>query len=114
MIADLHLHGKYARATSKNLTLDMLEKYGKIKGIDILGTGDFTHPAWIKHMKESLTEISGTGIYQTKGGQKFALQTEISLVYTQGRGRRVHVLVLAPSMDVIDQITEALRLRLGL
>lgn len=108
MIADLHLHGKYARATSKDLTLQMLEKYGKIKGIDILGTGDFTHPAWNKHIKESLTEISGTGIYQTKGGQKFAMQTEISLVYTQGRGRRVHVVVLAPSIEVVDQITEAL------
>jgi len=111
MIADLHLHGKYARATSKDLTLQQLEKYGKIKGIDILGTGDFTHPAWNKHIKESLTEIPGTGIYQSKGGQKFAMQTEISLVYTQGRGRRVHVVVLAPSIEVVDQITEELMKR---
>jgi uncharacterized protein (TIGR00375 family) len=111
-IADLHLHGKYARATSKDLTLPMLEKYGRIKGLDILGTGDFQHPEWNAHLKESLTEISGTGIYQTTGGQKFMLQSEISLVFTQGgKGRRVHLVVLAPNFAVVDHITAALKRR---
>mgnify|MGYP001571542999 CR=1 FL=1 len=109
MIVDLHLHGKYAKATSKDSTIPMLEKYGKIKGIDILGTGDAQHPQWNAHLKESLTEISGTGIYQSKGGQKFMLTTEISFAYTQGgKGRRIHLVVLAPSLAVVDQIAEAL------
>lgn len=111
-ITDLHLHGKYARATSKDLTLPMLEKYGRMKGVDILGTGDFQHPQWNKHLKESLTEIDGTGIYQTLGGQKFVLQSEISLVFTQGgKGRRVHLVILAPSLEVVDHIQEALLAR---
>jgi len=109
-ITDLHLHGKFARATSKDLTLPMLEKYGKLKGVDILGTGDFQHPKWNAHLKESLTEIDNTGIYQSKGGQKFVLQSEISLVFTQGgKGRRVHLVMLAPNLDVVDQIAEALK-----
>ena len=48
IIADLHLHGRYSRATSKHLSIDNLEKYARIKGVDLLGTGDFTHPEWIK------------------------------------------------------------------
>jgi len=109
-ITDLHLHGKYARATSKDLTLPNLEKYGKLKGVDILGTGDFQHPQWLGHLREHLAEIDSTGIYQTAGGQKFVLQSEISLVFTQGgKGRRVHLVILAPSLEVVAQIQDALR-----
>ncbi len=109
LIGDFHIHGKYARATSKDLTIPMLEKYAKLKGVDVMGTGDAQHPLWKKHLKDSLTEISGTGIYQSKGGQKFLLTTEISFAYTQGgKGRRIHLVVLAPSLEIVDQIAEAL------
>ncbi|MBU2589751.1 MAG: endonuclease Q family protein [Nanoarchaeota archaeon] len=107
MIADLHIHGKYSRACSKELTLDNLEKWAKIKGMDLLGTGDFTHPGWIKHLKENLIE-DHTGFLKSKSGFPFMLQTEISLIYTQdGKGRRVHNLIFAPSLEIVDQITEA-------
>ncbi|MEK6849854.1 MAG: endonuclease Q family protein [Nanoarchaeota archaeon] len=109
MIVDLHIHGQYARATSKNLTIPLLEKYAKIKGIDVLGTGDFQHPKWNKHLKEELTEIGKSGIYQSKGGQKFLLTSEISFAYAQGgKGRRIHLVVLAPSLSVVDKIAAAL------
>ena len=65
IIADLHIHGKYSRATSKDLTLPKLEKYAKIKGVSLLGTGDFTHPQWIEHLKESLIRKENE-IYYTK------------------------------------------------
>jgi len=103
----LHIHGKYSRATSKSLDLFNLEKYARLKGVNLLGTGDFTHPEWIKHLKENLSE-DGTGVLKSKTGFPFLLQTEISLIYTQGRGRKVHNIVLAPSFDVVDQITEYL------
>jgi PHP family Zn ribbon phosphoesterase len=81
IIADLHIRGSYSRACSKALTVPNLEKYAKIKGIDLLGTGDFTHPKWLEHIKESLKETSeGSGIYETKTGQKFLLSTEVSLI----------------------------------
>ena len=108
LIADLHVHGKHARATSKNLNVENLEKYAKIKGVDVLGTGDFTHPEWITEVKSKLTE-DGNGILRTASGFPFVLQTEISLVYTQGgRGRRVHHLILAPSIETVEQITQFL------
>jgi uncharacterized protein (TIGR00375 family) len=107
-IADLHIHGKYSRACSKNLSIENLEKYGKIKGLNLIGTGDFTHPEWIKELKSNLTEDE-TGFLKTKTGYNFILQTEISLIYTQGnKGRRVHQVVLAPDFDTVDQITETL------
>ncbi len=108
LIADLHIHSKYARACSKNLDIAHLEKYARMKGVDILGTGDFTHPKWIAELKKNLVR-SEKGVHYTQSGFPFILQTEISLVYSQdNKGRRVHNLVLAPSFEVVDQITEAL------
>ncbi|HBC59327.1 TPA: DNA helicase UvrD, partial [Candidatus Azambacteria bacterium] len=65
-IADFHIHSKYSRATSKEMNLESLDKWAKIKGIDVLGTGDFTHPAWFKELKEKL-EPAEAGLYKLKG-----------------------------------------------
>lgn len=109
VVADLHVHSRFARACSKQLSIKNLEKYARLKGVNLLGTGDFQHPKWQEELKSELTEIPGTGIYQTKTGFPFLLQTEISLVYSQGgKGRRIHHLVLAPSFEVAEQISEAL------
>ena len=106
VIADLHLHSKYSRATSKQLDIANLEKWAKVKGLNLLGTGDFTHPEWIKELKANISD-DGTGILKSKGGMNFILQTEVSLIYSQGgKGRRVHNVLLAPSFDVVAQITE--------
>ncbi len=111
MIADLHIHGKYSRGCSKELTLNNLEKWARVKGVELLGTGDFTHPEWFEHIKQELSD-DGTGFLRTKTGFPFILQTEISLIYSQdGKGRRVHNLVFAPSLDVVEQITEGLKKR---
>ena len=108
IIADLHVHSRHAKATSKALDLPNLEKWAAIKGVTLLGTGDFTHPAWIQEIKSSLTE-DGSGILRSASGFPFVLQSEISLVYTQdGRGRRIHHLMLAPDLEVVGQITEFL------
>jgi len=106
IISDLHIHSRFSRATSKQLNVENLEKYAKIKGVDLLGTGDFTHPEWIKELKSELTE-DGSGILKTKSGFPFVLQSEVSLIYTDGgKGRRVHLVLLAPSFDVVGQITD--------
>jgi len=104
--ADLHIHSKYSRACSKSLSLENLEKYARIKGLDLLGTGDFTHPLWLKELKENLKEKDG--ILYSKSGFKFILTGEISLMYTQGRGRRVHLVLLAPSFEVVGKINSYL------
>ncbi|MBS3073538.1 DNA helicase UvrD [Candidatus Pacearchaeota archaeon] len=106
IISDLHIHSKYSRATSKDLNIENLEKWARIKGVNLLGTGDFTHPKWFKELKDSLIEKDG--ILKTKTGFNFIPQTEISLMYTDGKGRRVHLVVLAPNLEVVQQITDYL------
>jgi uncharacterized protein (TIGR00375 family) len=105
-ISDLHIHGRYSQATSKDLTIPNLSKWAKTKGIDLLGTGDFTHPKWFYDIKEHLTE-DDSGILKTKDGFPFMLTTELSLVYSQGgKGRRIHNVVTAPDLDTVKQITD--------
>jgi len=109
VITDLHIHSRFSRATSKDLTIINLEKWAKVKGIDLLGTGDFCHPEWIKELKSELKE-DGTGILKTKSGFPFILSNEISLMYSQGgKGRRIHLVFLAPNFDVVDKITKYLK-----
>jgi len=102
VISDLHIHSRYSRATSKNIDIENLEKYARIKGLNLLGTGDFTHPEWFKQLAK-LEEREG--ILYTSSEFPFVWQTEISLMYTQdGKGRRIHYLILAPSKEVVKQI----------
>ena len=108
IIADLQVHSKYARATSKDLSIENLEKYGRIKGLDLIGTGDFQHPLHRKEIDAALTE-DDKGILRTKTGFPFLWQTEVSLMFSQGGKRRaVHLLIYAPNTKLADKITEFL------
>ena len=104
VFADLHIHSRFSRACSKDITIENLEKWARVKGIGLMGTGDFTHPLWLKELKEKLTEKDG--ILYSKSGFKFLLTGEISLMYTQGRGRRVHLVLLVPNFETVDKINE--------
>lgn len=110
-IADLHIHSKYSRATSKEMNLESLDKWAKIKGIKVMATGDFTHPAWFAEIKEKL-EPAEPGLYKLKGsnsGTRFLLSVEISSIYSQGgRTRRIHNLIYAPSIEIVEKINIAL------
>jgi uncharacterized protein (TIGR00375 family) len=106
IISDLHIHSRFSRATSNDLSIKTLEKWARVKGINLLGTGDFCHPKWIKELKQELHEESG--ILKTKDGFNFILSNEISLMYTQGKGRRVHLVFLAPDFKTVERITEYL------
>lgn len=111
LFADFHLHSRFSRACSTDLSIKTLEKYAKIKGVHLLGTSDFAHPEWIKELKSELKEDE-TGILKTKSGFPFILSNEISLMYTDlGRGRKVHNVILAPDFEVVDQITDELKKR---
>lgn len=103
---DLHIHSKYSRACSQNISLESLSANARLKGLTVLGTGDFSHPVWNKELKAKLSENNGVYEYN---GIKFILSNEISLIYKQGmKQRRVHHLLLAPDLGVVDQITEFL------
>ncbi len=112
IIADLHIHSRFSRATSKNLDIINLVKWARIKGIDLLGTGDISHELWLKEIKEQLKEKSGAGIFyytDEKGEFPFILTGEISLVFTSGgKGRRVHLVYLAPNLEAVAGINKYL------
>jgi len=105
LFADLHIHSRFSRACSKELTVPNLVKWARIKGIGLLGTGDFTHEVWLSELKE-LKEENGILWYEDdKGKFPFILSSEISLIYTHnGKGRRIHLLYLAPSIETVEKI----------
>ncbi len=111
VIADLHIHSKYARACSRDLIPANLGPWADKKGINVLGTGDFTHPAWFSELSENLVEAK-PGLYKLKTGNTkalFILTTELASIYKQGdKVRRVHNLVFAPSLEVAAKLNTAL------
>jgi len=124
-VADLHIHSKFSRATSREMTLDTLARWAKVKGISLLATGDFTHPEWLFLAKEKLVP-TGNGFFQLKSllptgndhlmsiptapqDVSFILSTEISFIYSKkGRVRKIHILLLAPDFESIDKINSRL------
>ncbi len=96
-IADLHIHSRFARACSPALNVPNLVEWAKMKGIDVLGTGDFLHPLWFSELKMNLTE-DGSGFLTHKNSDiKFILTVEIATMYSdKGKGRRLHNLIFLP------------------
>lgn len=116
LITDWHVHSKYSRACSKDLELPKIAAMCQRKGIDVVATGDWTHPGWFKHLKENLVE-SEPGIYRprlpTPGvgsfGTRFMLVTEVSQIYRKGdKTRRIHNLVFSPSLETCERVNAEL------
>ncbi|MDD5465595.1 MAG: endonuclease Q family protein [Candidatus Omnitrophica bacterium] len=109
-IADFHIHSKYSRATSRDMDIKHLAEWAKLKGITLMGTGDFTHHLWLEELKHTL-EDCGNGLFKY-AGVYFMLTAEISSIYSKGgRGYRIHNLIFAPSFAVVDKINNALSRR---
>jgi len=106
-IADFHIHSKYSRATSRDMDVKHLAQWAKLKGITLIGTGDFTHHLWLEELKHTL-EDCGNGLFKY-AGVYFMLTAEISSIYSKGgKGYRIHNLIFAPSFSVVDKINNAL------
>ncbi|OGM12128.1 hypothetical protein A2Z22_03495 [Candidatus Woesebacteria bacterium RBG_16_34_12] len=116
IIADLHLHSRFSRAVSQQMTIPIISEWANKKGIDLVATADWTHPIWFRELKSQLTQVE-EGLYRLKSnakGQlsavKFILSTELSSIYSQaGATRRVHYLVFAPSLEVAEKINLKLK-----
>ncbi|RKY28679.1 MAG: DNA helicase UvrD [Candidatus Omnitrophota bacterium] len=107
-VADLHIHSKYSRATSRDMEVPKLAQWAKLKGITLLGTGDFTHHLWLEELKRYLTPLEDKGLFIYEGVY-FVLSGEISSIFSQkGRVYRVHNLVLSPSFSIIEEINKLL------
>ena len=111
IVADLHIHSKYSRATSREMDLPTLVRWARLKGVNLLGTGDFTHPTWLAELRAQLVP-DGAGLFTLRRGPtevRFMLTVEVSNVFSQGgRLRRIHTLLFAPSFEVVARINLAL------
>ncbi|MCX6817977.1 MAG: endonuclease Q family protein [Candidatus Aenigmarchaeota archaeon] len=108
IVSDLHIHSRYSRATSSEISINNLVKYARIKGVTLLGTGDFTHPSWLEEIRSGLAE-DDSGILKTGDGFPFILSGEISSIYMQDKKlRRIHNVVLAPDLETAEQVNSAL------
>lgn len=137
IISDFHIHSRYSRACSRDLVPENIDKWARIKGVNLIGTGDFTHPAWLDELKGKLepaeeglyklrTPSSPPPIHETGGergigfspsrreggereGVRFILSAEISCIYSQdGRLRRVHYVMLLPSFAAVEKFNKTL------
>ncbi len=113
-IADFHVHSKYSRATSKDMDIRHIAEWAALKGIDLMGTGDFTHHLWMEELRGNLEE-DGKGLLVYKGavagGKKihFMLTAEVSSIYSKnGRSYRIHNLLFSPSFAATEKINAAL------
>jgi len=121
LIADLHIHSRYSRGCSRDLSPETLWRWSQLKGIDIVGTGDFTHPGWIAELQEKL-EPDESGLLKLRPGLalpevypacrsavRFLLTAEISCIYRRhDRTRKVHLVLLAPDFPTVLKINAAL------
>ena len=122
--ADLHIHSKYSRATSKHCDLEHLAYWARMKGIAVVGTGDFTHPAWREELKDKLVPAE-PGLFRLRpdleravgerlpracqGIVRFLLSVEVSTIYKRGpRTRKIHHLIYAPDLDSAERVVAGL------
>ncbi|MCH8218989.1 MAG: hypothetical protein IH892_19700 [Planctomycetes bacterium] len=119
-LADLHVHSHYSMATSKDLVPEHVDLWGRIKGITVVGTGDFTHPGWTQELREKI-EPAEAGLFRLKpewrldagprhdrtadGHIRFMLTSEISTIYKKGdKTRKVHHVILSPDFETVEKI----------
>ncbi|UCE28742.1 MAG: DNA helicase UvrD [Candidatus Bathyarchaeota archaeon] len=113
VIADLHIHSKYSRATSKRMDIAEITRFAPIKGLNLVGTGDFTHPKWSEELNEELIEVPDTSLYRSTrnpdSSVHFMVTAEVSTVFTfENAVRKIHHVILAPTLETAAQISERL------
>ncbi|NOT57520.1 MAG: DNA helicase UvrD [Deltaproteobacteria bacterium] len=111
IVADLHIHSRFSYACSKEMEVERLAWWAKRKGISLLGTGDFTHPIYLIHLKQTL-EPAEEGLFRLRAGERdvrFMLTVEVTNIFRQdGRLRKTHTLIFAPSFSVVERLNARL------
>jgi uncharacterized protein (TIGR00375 family) len=113
IIADLHIHSRYSRATSQQMNLIEIAKFAKIKGLQLVGTGDFTHPQWLKEIQQSLAPDAATGLYKLNNNPNlpvwFMLTTEVATIFNyENDSKKIHHVILTPTIEHAIQLNDKL------
>ncbi len=114
VIADFHIHSRYSRATSERMNINEISRFARIKGLNLVGTGDFTHPKWLKELTEELTEISDSDLYgplkYPDSPVRYMITAEVNTTFTfEGSTKKIHHVILTPRLETAIQINERLK-----
>jgi len=114
VIADLHIHSRFSRATSQKMNISEITRFARIKGLKLVGTGDFTHPKWHSELSEELAEISDTSLYgSTKHPEspvRYMITAEVSTIFNfDGKTKKIHHVILTPNLETALQINDRLK-----
>jgi uncharacterized protein (TIGR00375 family) len=114
VIADLHIHSRFSRATSQKMSITEITRFAKIKGLKLVGTGDFTHPKWFNELSEELTEVSGTSIYGSKkhpeSPVRYMITVEVCTIFNvDEKAKKIHHVILTPNLETATQINDRLK-----
>ncbi len=112
VFADLQVHSLYSRATSKNMNLEELARFASLKGLNVVATGDFTHPDWRKEIRRDLQDVTESGLYRFRNSTfqlQYMLTGEVNTTFQFGqKSRRIHHCLLAPSIEAADAVSDRL------
>ena len=114
VVADLHIHSRFSRATSQSMNITEISRFAKIKGLKLVGTGDFTHPKWFSELTNELAEVSGTNLYGSKkhpeSPVRYMLTAEVCTIYNvDEKAKKIHHVIFTPSLETATQISERLK-----
>ena len=113
VIADFHIHSRYSRATSEKMSIQEITRFAKMKGLNLLGTGDFTHPKWLEELKKDLIEIQDSNLYKSVKNPEspvyYMITGEVATIFPfEGSVKKIHHVILTPSMEIAEQINDRL------
>ena len=114
VVADLHIHSRFSRATSQNIDITEITRYAKIKGLKLVGTGDFTHPKWFGELSDDLIEVEDSSLYGSRNHPdspvRYMLTAEVcTTYYVNGKNKRIHHVIFTPSLETASQISDRLK-----
>ena len=114
VVADLHIHSRFSRATSQKMTVTEITRFAKIKGLKLVGTGDFTHPKWFSELSDELTEVSGTSLYGSKkhpdSPVRYMITVEVCTIFNvDEKTKKIHHVIFTPSLETAMQISDRLK-----
>jgi uncharacterized protein (TIGR00375 family) len=113
VIADLHIHGRFSRATSERMCMDEIARFAEAKGLNVVGTGDFTHQRWLSELKDTLAPDADSGLYTLANNPQssvhFMVTTEVCTIFPyKNEVKRIHHVLLTPNIEVAVQINDRL------
>jgi len=113
VIADLHIHSRFSRATSEKMNITEITRFAQIKGLNLVGTGDFTHPRWLSELKQELVDVPDAGLYkpvkELKSSIHYIVTGEVATIFPfEGDIKKIHHVILTPSLETAAQINDRL------